>query len=59
MLEIGGDLHILAAADRADILDAGDLSMKRTQRVQWMQRVMKVLTTGPIYFSVTARLFSS
>ena len=25
LLEIGGDLHILAAADRADILDAGDL----------------------------------
>ena len=25
LFEIGGDLHILAAADRADILDAGDL----------------------------------
>ena len=33
--------------------------MKRTQRVQWMQRVMKVFTTGPIYFSLTALLFSS
>ena len=25
LLEIGGDLHILAAADRADLLDPGDL----------------------------------
>ena len=33
--------------------------MKRTQRVQWMQRVMIVLISGPMYFSVTARLFSS
>ncbi len=33
-------------------------SEKRTQRVQWMQRVMIVLISGPIYFSVTARLFS-
>ena len=34
-------------------------SAKRTQRVQWMQRVMIVLMIGPMYFSVTARLFSS
>ena len=33
-------------------------SAKRTQRVQWMQRVMIVLTSGPMCFSVTARLFS-
>jgi hypothetical protein len=32
---------------------------KRTQRVQWMQRVMMVLINGPMYFSGTARLFSS
>ena len=31
---------------------------KRTQRVQWMQRVMIVLTSGPMYLSSTARLFS-
>ena len=33
--------------------------MNRTQRVQWMQRVMWVLMRGPRYFSSTARLFSS
>ena len=33
-------------------------SAKRMQRVHWMHRVMIVLTIGPIYFSVTARLFS-
>src|SRR3546814_8018619 len=32
---------------------------KRTQRVHWMQRVMIVLISGPMYFSVTARLFRS
>lgn len=32
--------------------------MKRTQRVHWMQRVMNVLTVGPMFFSSTARLFS-
>ena len=32
--------------------------VKRMQRVQWMQRVMIVLISGPMYFSVTARLFS-
>ncbi len=32
--------------------------MKRMQRVQWMQRFMKVLMSGPMYFSSTARLFS-
>ena len=31
---------------------------KRTQRVHWMQRVMMVLTSGPMYLSLTAR-FSS
>ena len=34
-------------------------SMKRTQRVQWMQRVMTVATRGPKSLSATARLFSS
>jgi hypothetical protein len=58
-LEIGRDLRILAATEQPDLLDAGDLLAKRTQRVQWMQRVMTVLTIGPIYFSVTARLFSA
>ena len=33
--------------------------MKRTQRVQWMQRFMAVLISGPRYFSSTARLFSA
>ena len=33
-------------------------SAKRTQRVHWMHRVITVLTIGPIYFSVTARLCS-
>ena len=32
--------------------------VNRTHRVQWMQRVMIVLTSGPIYLSSTARLFS-
>ena len=32
---------------------------KRMQRVQWMQRVMSVLTSGPSSLSGTARLFSS
>ena len=31
---------------------------KRTQRVHWMQRFIEVLTSGPIYLSSTARLFS-
>ncbi len=31
---------------------------KRMQRVQWMQRVMMVLTNAPIYLFSTARLFS-
>ena len=34
-------------------------AVKRTQRVQWMQRFMEVLTSGPIYLSSTARLFSA
>ena len=29
------------------------------QRVHWMQRVIEVLMTGPIYLSSIARLFSS
>ena len=33
-------------------------AVKRTQRVQWMQRFMIVLTSGPMYLSSTARLFS-
>ena len=32
---------------------------KRTQRVHWMQRFIEVLTSGPMYLSSTARLFSS
>ena len=31
---------------------------KRMQRVQWMQRVIEVLTSGPRSLSGTARLFS-
>ena len=31
---------------------------KRMHRVQWMQRFMIVLTSGPMYLSSTARLFS-
>ncbi len=31
---------------------------KRMQRVQWMQRVIAVATSGPKSFSFTARLFS-
>mmetsp|Transcript_23787 Transcript_23787/g.62210 ORF Transcript_23787/g.62210 Transcript_23787/m.62210 type:complete len:268 (+) Transcript_23787:2289-3092(+) len=31
---------------------------KRTQRVQWMHRVMMVLTRGPMFLSSTARLLS-
>jgi hypothetical protein len=34
-------------------------SANRMQRVHWIQRVMIVFTIGPMYFSVTARLFSS
>ena len=33
-------------------------SMKRMQRVQWMQRVMWVEISGPRYLSLTGRLFS-
>ena len=33
-------------------------AVKRTQRVQWMQRVISVLTSGPIYLFSTARLLS-
>ena len=33
--------------------------MKRMQRVQWMQRVITVFTSGPRFLSFTARLFSS
>jgi hypothetical protein len=29
------------------------------QRVQWMQRVMCVEINGPMYLSVTGRLFSA
>ena len=32
---------------------------KRTQRVQWMQRFIDVLTRTPMYLSSTARLFSA
>ena len=32
--------------------------VKRTQRVQWMQRFIDVRTIGPMYLSSTARLFS-
>ena len=31
---------------------------KRTQRVQWMQRVISVATSGPMFSSVTVRLRS-
>ncbi len=31
---------------------------KRTQRVQWMQRVMSVDTSGPMFWSFTTRLRS-
>ena len=31
---------------------------KRTQRVQWMQRVMTVLTSGPRFLSLTERFIS-
>ncbi len=33
--------------------------MKRMQRVQWMQRVITVFTSGPRFLSFTARLFSA
>ena len=33
-------------------------SPKRTQRVQWMQRVMSVRTKGPMFWSLTTRFFS-
>ena len=33
-------------------------SVKRMQRVHWMQRVITVLISGPMNFSSTARLFS-
>ena len=33
--------------------------VKRTQRVQWMQRFMEVRTKTPMYLSSTARLFSA
>ena len=36
-----------------------DSVVKRTQRVQAMQRFIEVLTSGPIYLSSTARLFSA
>jgi hypothetical protein len=32
--------------------------LKRTQRVQWMQRVMTVLTRGPRFLSATERFIS-
>ena len=32
--------------------------LKRTQREQWMHRVMNVLTRGPRFLSLMARLFS-
>ncbi len=32
---------------------------KRTQRVQWMQRVMSVVMSGPRYLFTTTRLSSS
>ena len=33
--------------------------MNRMQRVQWMQRVITVFTSGPRSLSFTARLFSA
>ncbi len=33
-------------------------AVKRTQRVQWMQRFIEVRTSGPRYLFSTARLFS-
>ena len=33
--------------------------LNRMHRVQWMHRVMNVLTSGPRYLSFTARLFSA
>ena len=49
----------LAAAGRAELLEARDLRVKRTQRVQWMQRVMSVEISGPRFLSFTTRLRSS
>ena len=43
----------------APISDTPAISVeKRMQRVQWMQRVMVVLTSGPRSGFTTARLFS-
>ncbi len=58
LLEIGGDFRILTTADETKFGNAGDFRRERTQRVQWMQRFITVLTSGPIYLSSTARLFS-
>ena len=33
-------------------------SPKRTQRVQWIHRVMSVCTRGPMFLSCTTRFFS-
>ena len=57
----------LATTGASEDLVSGDLDivllpitwlMKRMQRVQWMQRVMTVLTRGPRYLSSTALLNS-
>ncbi len=58
MLDIGADLHVLAAPGGAQFLDPGNSVRKRMQRVQWMQRFMLVATSGPKSLSRTARLFS-
>jgi hypothetical protein len=52
------DLRVLAAEGHAEFHHAGDLLPKRTQRVQWMQRVMSVETSGPRSLLNTTR-FSS
>ena len=60
LLEVGRDLAVLAA-DTACPCRArpATSSAKRMQRVHWMQRVIAVLTIGPIYLSSTLRLCSS
>ena len=57
-LDIGADLHVLAAAVAPSSATPATSSRKRMQRVQWMQRFMLVLTSGPRSLSFTARLFS-
>jgi len=52
VLKISGDLHVLAAPDWRRAPARRRLRSRKTmKRVQWMQRVMMVLTSGPIYLS--------